>query len=145
MSKTRESVRWLIVKKDEGGKSVILIHRIKNWKEYRVLPWGWIEEGEKPEDTLYREISEELWNIEIKWRGFISKIKVNIWDVLNYEHIYLWEYIRWDINSWSWVEYTKRSNSNNYYNPELIKRDDVKNKDILPEETKKLIIDTLNS
>ena len=42
----------------DDGK-ILLIHRIKDGREYFVLPGGHVEEGESEEETLIREIKEE--------------------------------------------------------------------------------------
>lgn len=41
------------------GSQILLIHRHKSGREYYVLPGGGIENGEKPEEALIREIKEE--------------------------------------------------------------------------------------
>ena len=44
---------------------ILLMHRIKEGKEYYVLPGGTIEKGESPEETVIREIKEET-NLDAK-------------------------------------------------------------------------------
>lgn len=39
--------------------SILLIHRIKNGREYFILPGGSMEDGESGEQTLIRELQEE--------------------------------------------------------------------------------------
>lgn len=39
--------------------NILLIHRLRDGEEYYVLPGGSIEEGEKIEDTVLRELKEE--------------------------------------------------------------------------------------
>jgi len=41
-------------------RKVLLMHRIKNGKEYFVFPGGGVEEGESLEQAVVREIKEEL-------------------------------------------------------------------------------------
>jgi 8-oxo-dGTP pyrophosphatase MutT (NUDIX family) len=45
-------------------KKILLIHRLKEGKDYYVFPGGSIEDGETEEIALEREIKEEL-NLEI--------------------------------------------------------------------------------
>ena len=47
------------------NNEVLLMRRIKNGEEYFCLPGGTMETGESPEDTVAREIKEEL-NLDIK-------------------------------------------------------------------------------
>lgn len=66
----KKASRVIIVDK---GK-ILFIHRLKNRKEYYVLPGGSVEEGESPPAAAIREIKEEtnldlildslLWEIE---------------------------------------------------------------------------------
>lgn len=63
--------RALIIK---DGK-ILLIHRIKQGKEYYTLPGGHIEPGETQEETLIREIREET--------GLSIHIEQKLWDVKN--------------------------------------------------------------
>jgi len=42
------------------NKKILLIHRIKDGKEYYVFPGGAIEEGESSKEAVIREIKEEL-------------------------------------------------------------------------------------
>lgn len=51
-----QSVRGIIVKDNK----VLLMHRKKDGEEYWVFPGGHTEEGETPEETLKREIWEEV-------------------------------------------------------------------------------------
>lgn len=51
----REGSRVVII----DNKKILLIHRIKEGREYYVLPGGGIEEGETPKDTAIREAKEE--------------------------------------------------------------------------------------
>ena len=54
--KTRVSVRALIAV-DDG---IVLIHRVKDGREYYVVPGGGVKDGETHEDTVKRELLEEL-------------------------------------------------------------------------------------
>ena len=52
----RPSARAIILQNNK----VLLIHRFKEGSEYYVIPGGGIEQNETPEDTVKREIKEEL-------------------------------------------------------------------------------------
>jgi len=55
--KSRASARALIF--DDNNTTIYLIHRIKDGREYYVIPGGGVEESETPEETVKREILEE--------------------------------------------------------------------------------------
>lgn len=42
------------------NNQILLMHRRKNDQEYWVIPGGHVEGGETPEQTVQREIKEEL-------------------------------------------------------------------------------------
>lgn len=53
--------RAIIIEKNK----ILLIHRLKNGKEYFVLPGGHIEKKESAEEALVREVKEET-NLEVQ-------------------------------------------------------------------------------
>ncbi len=57
----------------KNGK-ILLIHRIKNKREYFVFPGGGIEENETKDGALQREVKEEL-NLDVKSKELIFQIK----------------------------------------------------------------------
>lgn len=68
----RTSARAVII---QNGKLLTMFrHREKDGKvkEYYVIPGGGREEGEKLEDTVKRELQEEM-NVEIKVLGYLGK------------------------------------------------------------------------
>jgi 8-oxo-dGTP diphosphatase len=46
------------------NKQILLMHRVKNGKEYYAFPGGTIEDSETPEETAVRELKEET-NLDI--------------------------------------------------------------------------------
>lgn len=42
-----------------NGDTILLMHRIKNGKEYWVFPGGTVEDGETPQEAVVREVLEE--------------------------------------------------------------------------------------
>ena len=57
----KRGARAIIFKKNK----ILLIHRIKDGKEYYVLPGGTIGKGESPRQEAIREIKEET-NLDVK-------------------------------------------------------------------------------
>lgn len=68
----RTSARAVIIQ--NGELLTMFRHREKDGKvkEYYVIPGGGREEGEKLEDTVKRELQEEM-NVEIKVLGYLGK------------------------------------------------------------------------
>ena len=54
-------------------RKILLMHRIKDGREYFVFPGGGVEENESLESALVREIKEEF-NIDIKIEKLLFQI-----------------------------------------------------------------------
>ena len=66
----RQRVAAVIIKDNK----ILLLHRIKDGKEYFVFPGGGIEKGESLEEAVIREVQEEL-GLEIKIEKLLFQIK----------------------------------------------------------------------
>jgi len=103
------------------GNKILVIHRIREGKEYYVFPGGGVEKNETNEDALLREIKEE------------TSIKVDI-DRLIYVHdygssqqlYYLCNYVngRPKLASGS-IEKQRMSEQKNYYQPVWVDLDQL--------------------
>ena len=112
----RETARGLLV----INNGLLLIHRIKQKngvkQEYYVIPGGGIEEGESYEDTVKREIKEEL-GIDVKPVRLLYKQKINN-EVHNY---FLCEYLSGKIGTGNGPEFNSEEYSTRgQYIPEII-------------------------
>jgi 8-oxo-dGTP pyrophosphatase MutT (NUDIX family) len=74
-----KSAGAIIFRKEDEKPLFLLLHYpsgSRNQKEYWDLPKGHIEEGEKPEDTVKREVEEETGLKDVKFfEGFKETIK----------------------------------------------------------------------
>jgi ADP-ribose pyrophosphatase YjhB (NUDIX family) len=83
---------WLIIKENQ----ILMIKRsknkpINNYPNYWAFPWWWQISWESPEETVIREIKEEIWTDFIITKLFIeNKTKSNTF------YYFLWE-ISWKI------------------------------------------------
>jgi len=62
--------RVLIIKKNQ----ILLVHRIKDNKEYYVLPGGSIEDDETPKEAALREAKEET-NLDVEIKELLWKFE----------------------------------------------------------------------
>lgn len=112
----RETARGLLV----INNGLLLIHRIKQKdgikQEYYVIPGGGREEGESYEDTVKRELKEEL-GIDVEPVRLLYKQKINN-EIHNY---FLCEYLSGDIGTGEGPEFNSEEYSTRgQYIPEII-------------------------
>jgi 8-oxo-dGTP diphosphatase len=100
---------------------ILLMHRIKDGKEYYVFPGGGQEEGETIEQTAIREVKEET-TVDVKPERLLYKVA---WDDGGVNYFYLCNYIsgepRLDENS----EEFQRAKENNFYDPRWVDIDKI--------------------
>ena len=110
-------------------KAVLLIHRLKNSRNYWVIPGGGAEKNETPIDTAIREINEEL-NIHLKSADLIHFFKC---EGKEYEEFFYTEIpyiVAPKING----EEKERASSNNVYQPEWITVKELTKINLMPPE-----------
>ena len=131
----RRRVTGVIIK---DGK-ILLIHRIKNGKEYYVYPGGGIEETEDRLAALDREMKEEL-NFDVLEAEFLFELD-DTYDVRE-QHDYT--YLIKDFSGELQLGGPEKEamNENNQYYPKWVDFDFFKNiTDLWPEKIREKIID----
>lgn len=133
-----KSVRG-IIKTEEG---IILIHRIKprednTLREYYVVPGGKMEAGETEEETVIREVYEEV-GITIKPLRKIFEYNSDYDDSI--QNFYLCEYISGTIGTGNGPEIQNKELYNGSFNPVVIKKEQIKDINLVPEEIKEVIL-----
>jgi 8-oxo-dGTP pyrophosphatase MutT (NUDIX family) len=134
----RNSARGIILKED----AVILIHRLKNKKDYWVFPGGGVKKGESFVQALHRELWEEL--------GITVTILSPLFTLHNQkehrkqtDHFFLCTYREGTIGSGNGVEFTKRQHKNNQYRIELVESKRIAYLPIVPLKAKRTIMHIL--
>ena len=128
---------------------IALMHRKdvtkrKDFQEYYTFPGGGLEEGESLEEGAIREIKEEF-GIEVKVIKKLYEMKSEKFDQL--EVFFLCEYINGEFGTGDGPEF---SNDPKYidsgkYLPEIIKKEDIENIFLLPNEIKEKLISDINA
>lgn len=124
-----------IIKKE--GK-VLLIHRIKEGREYWVFPGGGVEDGESLSDALRRECMEELGVIvEIGDVFTINEFTAD--NVISKEFFIKCEIVGGELGSGKGPEYVSDNGYKGTYNLEWISVKELLRFVVKPEEVKDMI------
>lgn len=135
------SVRGIIKVQD----GIILIHRIKRkengeLRDYYVVPGGKMEKGETEEETVKREVFEEV-GIKVKPTKLIlaydSKYDNSI------QKFYACEYLEGEIGTGTGPEYFSKKYTG-YIMPEVVKIEGIRNINLVPKKIKELILGEKN-
>ncbi len=114
-----------------SGDEILLIQRIKGDRQYWVIPGGGIDEGETSLEAACRELREEL---ELVVQPDQLRLICQITSQGNDE-----TYYKIEIEKKEFVihgEEKERSNENNVYIPTWIRKDELQELDLKPEEMK---------
>ena len=122
-------MRARVILYNKENKAVLLIHRLKNGRNYWVIPGGGAKGHETPVETAIREIEEEL-NIQLRPTDLIHFFK---YEGKEDEEIFYAKipYITAPKIS---GEEKGRSSSNNVYQPEWIAAKELPKINLMPPE-----------
>lgn len=127
---TRNRAVAIIIKDNK----ILLLYRFKNGEEYYVFPGGGVEDGERVDEAVIREIKEET--------GFNATIAKRLWEYENnggMEHFFL-------INDFSGElklggPEQERQSSDNIYRLEWISLEKVRGIKLLPTPMKEKVLE----
>ena len=122
-------MRARVILYNKENKAVLLIHRLKNGRNYWVIPGGGAESDETPVDTAIRETEEEL-NIQLRPTDLIHFFK---YEEKEYEEFY-YAKIPYIVAPKISGEERERSSSNNVYQPEWVASADLTQINLMPPE-----------
>ena len=131
----------------EGG--IALMHRKdvikrKDFQEYYTFPGGGLEKGESLEEGTIREIKEEF-GIEVKIIKKLYELKSEKFN--QFEVFFLCEYVKGDFGTGDGPEFSNnpKYRDSGKYLPEIIKKENIKNILLLPNEIKERLINDINA
>lgn len=130
-------------------KSVLLMYRKKNGREYYCIPGGMVEEGETPGEAAKREVKEET-NIDVKTEKLLLTFDREIYDdgeVALYheksgglvrEHFFLAEDIVGEEKLGG--PELERQSDRNFYQLQWVELADIDKIELLPARAKKALV-----
>ena len=133
-----KSVRAII---EQNGK-IMLIHRVKQredgtFREYFVIPGGKMELGETEEQTVEREVFEEL-GIKIMPKRKILEYYSDYDDSI--QIFWKCEYLEGNFGTGNGPEIMNKEDYKGIFEPIMIEKEKIKNINLVPEEIKEKFI-----
>lgn len=131
----RQRVRAVVIEDDK----VLFIHRIRNEKEYWVLPGGGVEDEDFDlESALRRECMEEL-GVEIEVGDFFTKTYFELDGEEQEQHIFRCRIMGGELGTGEGPEYQEGGDYEGSFEIEWVHFSEFEGKHILPEEIAGLI------
>lgn len=129
-----------VIKKDDG---IVLIHRIKKnsdveIRDYYVVPGGKMELGEREEETVKREVFEEL-GIHVNVGSRLIEVHNDFDDSI--QVFYECEYVDGVLGTGTGPEFTNHNEYYGVYKIEIIKYEDLERTNLVPEKVKVFLIE----
>ena len=129
-----------VIKKDDG---IVLIHRIKKnsdveIRDYYVVPGGKMELGEREEETVKREVFEEL-GIHVNVGSRLIEVHNDFDDSI--QVFYECEYVDGVLGTGTGPEFTNHDEYYGVYKIEIIKYEDLESTNLVPEKVKVFLIE----
>lgn len=127
-----------IIEKDDG---IVLVHRIKKnsdveVRDYYVVPGGKMESGESEEETVKREVFEEL-GIHVSVGTRLIEIQNDFDDSV--QVFYECEYVDGVLGTGTGPEFTNHDEYYGVYKIEIIKYEDLEKTNLVPEKVKSFL------
>lgn len=110
------------------------MYRIKDWVKYYTTIWGWIEEWETAKEAAIREVKEET-NLDVKLDWIFCELE----DKIGYWIYYIAKSFSWK-EKLGWPE-ADRNSKNNWYELRRVRREDLRDIFLVPNEIKEKIIE----
>jgi 8-oxo-dGTP pyrophosphatase MutT (NUDIX family) len=128
----KERVRAII----KEGENTLLIHRIKNGREYWVFPGGGVEKTDADhKSALIRECNEEL-GVDVNVGKLFATYKFGEGEKEQCEYFYFCEITGGELGTGSGLEFQEGTHYEGMYALEWIPLEDFSSKNIQPEEVK---------
>jgi mutator protein MutT len=115
------------------------MHRIKQGKEYYVFPGGKIEPGETHEQTLKREMKEEI-NADIEITDFFAEH--SNFELHDHNYFYLCKHTGGELKLGDGPEF-KQNSLDNFYEIITLPISELSNYPLYPTAIKELVIEKL--
>jgi len=118
------------------NSKVALIHRKKEGREYWVFPGGGVEDGETPEETVTREVQEEL--------SLVCKVVKLLFSVESYPGGNKDPYFLCSVEDGKIKlggPEKERQSEKDWYSPQWVKLENVKHLNLVPEKAKEQFLE----
>lgn len=124
------------------GDKILMIHRIKDGREYYVFPGGSVEEGETPEEAAVREMKEET-NLDIVLEKKLL-VHENYFHKQRTVHYYLTTSYVGELSFMNAPE-AQYANKDDQYHLEWCSLDELKNLPVVPTDILPLLLEKIFS